>query len=182
MTRFIVSVYSLPIKTFLIVSALVFAVWCFGYARASRDGKACVRWRLWNAFILLFTLTAILYLTILRREPGNTRRIIWDAFYSFEEAKHYPEYYRLILLNFLAFMPAGLSLPALLPSRWPKLLRMLLTVIAVFLLSAVIEQLQYHFAVGNTELDDIIYNTSGGFLGTFAVLAEKRVRSKESQT
>lgn len=68
--------------------------------------------------------------------------------------------YRETLLNVVAFIPLGVYLHVFRP-RWP-----LLRVIALCLsVSFSFEALQYIFALGATDVTDLITNTGGGIIG-----------------
>ena len=70
------------------------------------------------------------------------------------------------LMNVLLFFPAGLFAGTLLPRR--RLLPILGIALAAALLSAGIEVLQFRFALGFAETDDVIHNTLGALLGAAA--------------
>ena len=70
------------------------------------------------------------------------------------------------LMNVLLFFPAGLFAGALLPRQ--RLLPILGIALAAALLSAGIEVLQFRFALGFAETDDVIHNTLGALLGAAA--------------
>lgn len=63
--------------------------------------------------------------------------------------------------NILAFMPMGFFVPLLLR----KTRNFIKVVIISFFTSLLVEIIQYEFAVGSFDVDDIILNTLGGFLG-----------------
>jgi len=64
------------------------------------------------------------------------------------------------ILNFLVFVPLGLLLSANFKQTnfWRKLT-------FIFLLSLAVETIQFVFAIGITDITDVITNTSGGLLG-----------------
>lgn len=65
-----------------------------------------------------------------------------------------------VIYNFLVFIPLGLLLSAnfLRATFWQKLA-------FVFIFSLTAETIQYVFAIGATDITDLIANTAGGFLG-----------------
>jgi glycopeptide antibiotics resistance protein len=80
-----------------------------------------------------------------------------------------------IILNCVFFIPFGLLLNVNF-----KIVRFLpkLTIILVFSLTA--ELLQYIFAIGATDITDVISNTAGGFLGLkLYELSNKYVRTEK---
>lgn len=85
-------------------------------------------------------------------------------FISFDNAKTQPELYRTMYMNVLLFMPLGLSLPFALSGKIKH--NVLISILIGFLLSAVVETVQYLFHLGRCETDDVIMNTLGVIIGT----------------
>lgn len=90
-----------------------------------------------------------------------------------------------VLGNIVVFMPLGIMLP-LLSKRLAGVAKGVLFSAG---LSAVIEIMQFIFAVGVTDIDDLILNILGGFLGSVlctyiynAIKRNHRLNSKSSQT
>lgn len=72
------------------------------------------------------------------------------------------EYMRTLLMNVLLFVPFGMSFPYLLKGKR----RALKTAAAALGISPMAEVMQYVFAIGVTEADDLICNTVGALLGS----------------
>lgn len=128
--------------------------------------------RLWpaiNAALWLLCVFVILYTALLTRTPGSYEPIL-TPFYSFVAARTQPEWYRTVLMNIYVFVPLGMALSAALGKRLPLWLRMLLTVLFGFGLSATVEYTQYFRQLGLPEIDDIIFNTLGSLLGACQAL------------
>ena len=68
-------------------------------------------------------------------------------------------------MNMLLFFPLGLALSHALPSRLPVWARVCITGLAGCVLSIGVEALQYRFALGTAETDDVICNTLGTLIG-----------------
>lgn len=77
-------------------------------------------------------------------------------------------HYREVVLNLLAFVPFGLYLSLWKPA-WPVWKRAL----PGFTLSLLYETLQYLFAIGRSDVTDLLANTLGGLVGVglYALLA-----------
>lgn len=136
------------------------------YARINSCIKNQAWQRLFNLALVIFSLSVLIYTTILRREVG-TNEIELQPFYTFVMAQTQVEYYRTFFMNTLLFVPLGLSMPYALspkPCKWP----MFLTIIFATLLSAGIEYLQYYYRLGRCETDDVIANTLGAAIGTLS--------------
>lgn len=75
------------------------------------------------------------------------------------------ELLRCNFMNVVLFFPAGLLVCALLPKRWQRSKKVLFVVGLFALVSAGIEFCQYHFALGQAEVDDVIHNALGALVG-----------------
>ena len=111
----------------------------------------------------------ILYATILTRTPGGSEAIL-TPFASLTAARVQPELYREMLMNVFLFFPLGLTLSNALPRRWHRWGRITLTTLVGCALSAGIEYTQYRYALGMAEVDDVICNTLGAFIGSTSLL------------
>ena len=77
-----------------------------------------------------------------------------------------------IVLNVLAFIPYGLFIHILMDEK--SILKKLLIIFAT---SFIFELIQYIFAIGASDITDIISNTSGGIIGVvFSMFMEKLLR------
>lgn len=111
----------------------------------------------------------ILYTTILTRTPGAPA-VILAPFASLTAARQQPELYREMLMNVFLFFPLGLTLSNALPRKWHRWGRIILTTLVGCILSAGIEYAQYRYALGMAEVDDVICNTLGAFIGSTSLL------------
>ncbi|AIF42160.1 VanZ family protein [Virgibacillus sp. SK37] len=74
--------------------------------------------------------------------------------------------------NVLLFIPMGILLPIL----FAKQIRLLSTVVIIMLFSFTIETMQFITQLGVFNVDDIILNTIGGFLGYMILVLSKNMR------
>ena len=123
-----------------------------------------------NFVLFCAAVIAILYATILNRTPGNYELIL-TPFAALSAARQQPELYRAMLMNVFLFFPLGLTLSNSLPRKWHRWGRIILTTFVGCILSAGIEYTQYRYALGMAEVDDVICNTLGAFLGAVSLLA-----------
>ena len=126
-------------------------------------------WHRENFVLTLLMTAAIIYATILNRSESETELILMP-FAAFSAAKQQPELYREMLMNVFLFFPMGLTLSNALPCRWRTSTRIAVTVFVGCMLSVVIEFIQYRFALGTAETDDVICNTLGTFIGSLSLL------------
>ena len=122
-----------------------------------------------NAVLCPITVLIILYATVLTRTPGSYELIL-TPFATFTAALQQPELYREMLMNIFLFFPLGLTLSNALPQKWHRWLRIALTTLIGCILSAGIEYAQYRYALGMAEVDDVICNTMGAFIGSTSLL------------
>ena len=127
------------------------------------------RWAATNAVIFSLSTVVILYATILGRTSGDYKLIL-TPFAALAAAQQQPELYREMLMNVFLFFPLGLTLSNALPRKWNCGIRIILTTLIGCILSAGIEYAQYHYALGMAEVDDVICNTLGAFIGSTSLL------------
>lgn len=158
-------IYSRPLIVIILFMVLALAVW-----GGSPAHVAAKRWRRGNLILAALMAGAILYATILTRSEGSTGLIL-TPFATFTAARQQPELYREMLMNVFLFFPLGLTLSNALPRKWHRWGRIILTALVGCILSAGIEYVQYRYALGLAETDDVICNTLGAFLGAASLLA-----------
>ena len=122
-----------------------------------------------NFVLFCAAVIAILCATILNRTPGNYELIL-TPFAALSAARQQPELYRAMLMNVFLFFPLGLTLSNALPQKWHRWGRIILTTLVGCALSAGIEYVQYRYALGLAETDDVICNTLGAFIGSTSLL------------
>ena len=149
---------------YLVVVEMIFLTILWGLFK-NKYGKR-LWWKLFNSAIFVITVLAIIYSTIYSRTE-NFQTPIFIPFHSFLEAKENPELYRTIFMNMFLFAPFGLSLPNILPKKAHPVAA---TVIIAMLLSVSIEAIQYYLCLGRCEMDDVIFNSLGAFVGTLGFL------------
>ena len=168
-------IYTRPLIVIILFMVLAFIVW--GGSSAHMDAR---RWRRGNLILAIFAAAAILYATILTRSEGSTGLIL-TPFATFTAARQQPELYRELLMNVFLFFPLGLTLSNALPRKWHRWLRIILTTLIGCILSAGIEYAQYRYALGMAEVDDVICNTLGAFLGAASLLAAHAIEKHKER-
>ena len=157
-------IYSRSFISVITFMALALAAWG---ALPARVGVR--RWRWGNLALMLLVAAAILYATLFSRAEGSTGLIL-TPFAALTAARVQPEIYREMLMNVFLFFPLGLTLSNALPRRWHRLGKIILTTLVGCALSAGIEYAQYCYALGMAEVDDVICNTLGAFIGSTSLL------------
>ena len=127
--------------------------------------------RLWRpviALLFLAWLAVIAVATLTDRTPGlipTEPELIPFHSYRAVIAGENKEILRSNFMNVILFYPAGLFACELLPKSWSLAKRVILVAALFALVSAGIEFCQYHFALGQAEVDDVIHNALGALIG-----------------
>ena len=123
-------------------------------------------WRLLSGMVLLLWAVAVLYITVLSRSSGIRGSFQLVPLHSYRQvlATRNPELLRSCFMNALLFYPAGVLGAMLLPRTRRSILWL---VLGAALFSLAIELLQFHLHLGNGEIDDILHNTLGAWLGAY---------------
>ena len=125
-------------------------------------------WRPAIALLLLTWLAVIVSATLAGRSGISFRpapELLPFHSYRAVVAGENPELLRSNFMNAVLFYPAGLLGCDLLPGGWSRKRRVFLIASPCVLLSLGIECLQYRFALGQAEVDDVIHNGLGALLG-----------------
>lgn len=134
---------------------------------------------LFNSALACAAAFIILYATILTRTPGVSEAIL-TPFAALSAARQQPEIYREMLMNVFLFFSLGLTLSNALPRKWHRWLRIILTTLVGCAFSVGIEYAQYRYALGMAEVDDVICNTLGTFVGSTSLLVAHAIeKSRE---
>lgn len=157
-------IYALPLHMVIILMLELLIVWAMLSLHQNQRKRSII-----NAVLCSITASTILYATILTRTPGDYKPIL-TPFATFTAALQQPELYREMLMNVFLFFPLGLTLSNALPRKWHRWLRIILTTLVGCALSAGIEYAQYRYVLGMAEVDDVICNTLGAFIGSTSLL------------
>ena len=136
-------------------------------------------WRPVIALLFLAWLVVIAVATLADRTPGiipTEPELIPFHSYRSVIAGENKEILRSNFMNVVLFCPAGLLACELLPKSWSLAKRVILVAVLFALVSAGIEICQYHFALGQAEIDDVIHNILGALIG--AVVCTIRIKRK----
>lgn len=120
------------------------------------------------ALLFLAWLAVIAAATLTDRTPGIIPagpELIPFHSYRAVIAGENKEILRSNFMNVILFYPAGLFACELLPKSWIRAKRVILVAVLFALVSTGIEFCQYHFALGQPEIDDVIHNAFGALIG-----------------
>lgn len=168
-------IYALPLHMVIILMLALLIVWAMLSLHKNQKKRTII-----NAVLCFITALIILYATILTRTPG-VPAVILAPFAALAAARIQPEIYREMLMNVFLFFPLGLTLSNALPRKWHRWGRIALTTLVGCVLSAGIEYTQYRYALGLAEVDDVICNTLGAFLGTASLLAAHAIEKHKER-
>lgn len=153
------------------------------------------RWRKYPLFtgltaaVFALWVGAVAYTTLGNRESGEQYRVSLELFHSYREllSGGNKEILRSNFMNGALFFPGGVLMGALVPRRWPLRAKVLMGTVILGAFSVGVEYMQYAFALGRVEADDVFHNTLGALLGllagtlggSFESLASQRSDTKE---
>lgn len=137
----------------------------------NRFAKYC-SWKGLVTPLLLIATFGVIYTTLGARTSGETLQVNLIPLHSYREVMNggNPEILRSNFMNAVLFYPIGLLATALLPEKWSKRLRWILTITLCTMLSIGIEYVQYAFSLGQCEIDDVIHNLLGAWAGSITML------------
>lgn len=156
--------YCLPIVDAVLLAGLGSLVFLFLKKHLNQK----LLWK-WIIFVILLTwMITIVFTTIGNRDIGSTMQHNFIPFHSYREvwAGGNPEILRSNFMNAVLFYPAGLLFASLLPRTWKWWHSVVLTLLLLTLVSVGIEYIQYAYALGRAEIDDVIHNAIGTLLGS----------------
>lgn len=121
---------------------------------------------------LAIWVSVTLWITIFSRAPDSAHLPELIPFHSYRKLLKtgVDEILRSNFMNVALFFPAGLLSASLLPEGWPRRRKLLSVVIVFAWFSLVIECAQFHFSLGEPEVEDLIHNILSAALGTFPII------------
>ena len=120
----------------------------------------------YSAFLLLVEYVFLLFCsTVIFRTPGETRHYDFHPFWSYDR----PELLIENIMNVVVFVPVGFLLGLRIQDSSFTIRKALLVALMGCGISVTIEALQFFFMRGFSEVDDVMHNTVGGFIGWFLV-------------
>ncbi len=164
--------YRQPIIYVVLFIYLLIALWTLGINFFSNKEKTRRFWTYANILLLGTSIFFILYATLFTRIEDTVRVLHLQPFRLFKIAKSYPEMYRSMIMNVALFVPLGISVSSLFRLKNAVTKVFIFAALTGLFCSTLIELTQYAFALGETELDDVICNTFGTFIGSFPSLLQ----------
>lgn len=122
--------------------------------------------------ILILWIAATLWVTVFSRSPRSVSSPEFIPFHSYRKlfATGIAEIFRSNFMNIALFYPGGLLAASLLPEKWPRGQKVLTVLLSFALFSVMIEYAQFRYALGESEIDDVIHNTFGAFIGALPIV------------
>lgn len=123
---------------------------------------ASLIWKGWSSGRYIAGLFSVEYIvliffsTVIFRQVGTERQYNFTPFWSYGSCDNYDE----VFMNVLSFIPLGFFL------GWAfGKASVVKTILVGLMISAIVEALQFFIKRGFSEIDDIIHNTLGCFIG-----------------
>lgn len=174
-------VYTRQLWLILLGMALGAAAWGYAGARCAQAARVKA-WRLANAALAAAGAAAVLYITLLWRQPAQAQLSLLP-FAAL--ASQNGEALRTLIMNVFLFFPLGLGLANALRPGLGTATRLFICAGAGLVLSICVEAAQYVFALGTAEADDVICNTLGAAAGAASLYVkgymEKRLKKDTKQ-
>lgn len=143
-----------PFWQALIISSLPIIIWVLLIVKAS-----CRVMKLVSEVCMIVSIVAIIYITLLFRTQEKFPSMDLVPFTFIKRGLESPTVFREYWMNIYLFLPLGMTLPVFLKEKFWCI------VLLGLALSMLIETIQFIFAIGLCETDDLIANTLGCFFG-----------------
>ena len=170
--------YALPLREVFNAIFLCILLWvCMGFVfRAERTEQHKI-WKYINCFLCIASVGLIIKMTLWGRREG-VRQLQLMPFYTLTTISYNGEAIRTMVMNIVLFLPFGLTLPYVFDHIKNKRRKWLLCIWIGFLVSVGVESIQYVFALGRAETDDVICNTLGCALGVLAEVVAEGIKKR----
>lgn len=155
-------IYGLSIVEYAVL--ILFTTWAYLKIKGYISKKSEKVWKILNSVCLILFTLLVVYRVLLNRAPGSVvSKVEFIPFLSYIEyfRGNNPEAFITNRANILLFFPFGLLLFEFLKTKK----RVIIYLIIAFAFSFALEALQYVFSLGVAQIDDIIHNTMGAFIG-----------------
>lgn len=157
-------IYCLDIHILVWLIAIFTSFFAIAYYRVSNK-KFC---NMTLVLLLIVSVFAVLYTTLLSRsvhEDADAFSLIpFESYISVINGGNV-ENLRSNFMNVVLFYPSALIFALVLPKKCSRLLRVVTVTVLFTILSCGIEYIQYIYALGKPEIDDVIHNTVGALVG-----------------
>ena len=125
-----------------------------------------------NLILMLLGLAIILLVTFVRRKSSENQVIMFPMRVLFG-LRAPGDYWHVTVMNIVLYVPFACGLCFVLGKKYK--LSAGLTIVICFILSFAAEVLQYSLDSGWAEVDDVLMNTLGAFLGTLPYVITTKV-------
>ncbi len=155
--------FNMHLKTLAAIMAVCCAAWALFYTAASVRKPKTKKPKIAALIFLLLWISFIVFITLLSREQESVRRITTQPFGQIGTVFMNGNVLKEKSLNVMLFIPLGMFLASSFPRKMPE--KSLAVLILSAALSCGIEYAQYKYMLGMADVDDIICNAAGGFIG-----------------
>lgn len=166
-----------PEVLFLLVFGSVF-LW-LNAKSGSRSPKKSLKW-LWACILVIYA-AVLIWAALINRNSGGVRSLNLTLLSSYAKILRVYNCFdvlKQIIDNILVFVPLGMLLPAAYNAKH-ETKNYTFVVFAGLMMSLVIEVLQYVFAIGFTEIDDVFNNVWGTMTGCGIYALSGRIEIKK---
>lgn len=160
-------IYRIPMNIVPFIIAAAVIIWAFIMRKMPKKSEKAAS--IINIVLLLVSIFGIIYITVMRKGEGK-HEIYLMPFHNLIEALSEKDVYRSMLMNIFLFVPFGLFTPFALNFKIGTGRKVIITVCAAVIFSAVIEAVQYIFGIGRCETDDVLCNAAGAAAGAISYI------------
>ena len=167
-------IYAMPLDKAVVMMLAVVVIWA-GLGQVAGKHEKIEKYWIWtNKILCVCAGLLIVRMTLWGRIPGQ-RTLVLMPFHTLTTIPYNNEAVRTMIMNIALFLPLGLTVPYVFENVkdvWHKWIYCMLVGCGI---SIAVELVQYCFALGQAETDDVICNTLGCGLGVLADWFEKRI-------
>ena len=154
---------------------LLFFTWLYLKIKHLAQYKSVKLWNIVNAIFILIFVFVVLYKVVFSREIGSVVSkpdfIPFSSYFEYFKGENSEAFFT-NRANILLFFPFGLFFYDLLKAKR----EIIIYVVCAFAFSVVLEIIQFAFSLGMAEVDDVIHNTLGAFIGYLACVYVPKIQ------
>lgn len=160
-------IYVMPLGRVIAMMLAAVVIWILMKRISQKNNKIETGWRWANKILCVCACLLIVRMTLWGRTPGQ-RTLVLMPFHTLTTISYNDEAIRTMIMNMALFLPLGLTLPYVFGNRKDIRRKWICCLLIGCGISIAVELVQYCFALGQAETDDVICNTLGCGLGVLA--------------
>ena len=160
-------IYVMPLNRVVVIMLAAVVIWA-GLGQVTGKHEKVEKYWIWtNKILCICACLIIVRMTLWGRTPGQ-RILVLMPFHTLTTISYNNEAIRTLIMNMALFLPLGLTLPYVFANVKDARRKWIYCMLVGCGISIAVELVQYCFALGQAETDDVICNTLGCGLGVLA--------------